>query len=37
MDATTEKLLDYTLSTRYEDLPASTIAACKVRLLDTLG
>ena len=37
MDATTEKLVDYTLNTRYEDLPASTIDACKRRLLDTLG
>ena len=37
MDATTEKLVDYTLNTRYEDLPASTVDACKRRLLDTLG
>ena len=37
MDATTEKLVDYALGTRYEDLPASTVDACKVRVLDTLG
>lgn len=37
MDATTEKLVDYTLGARYEDLPASTVDACKRRLLDTLG
>lgn len=37
MDATTEKLVDYTLGTRFEDLPASVTAAAKDRILDTLG
>lgn len=37
MDATTARLVDYALQARYEDLPASTIAACKLRLVDTLG
>jgi len=37
MDATTERLVDYTLNMRYEDLPAITVDACKRRLLDTLG
>lgn len=37
MDATTEKLVDYTMSVRYEDLPLSVVEACKRRLLDTLG
>lgn len=37
MDATTEKLVDYTLQTDYDDLPESVTAACKDRVLDTLG
>ncbi len=37
MDTTTARLVRYTLDTRYEDLSAATIEACKVRLLDTLG
>ncbi len=37
MDATTERLVDYTLGTRFEDLPASVTAAAKDRILDTLG
>ena len=37
MDATTEKLVDYTLGVRYEDISAETVAACKLRILDTLG
>jgi len=37
MDATTEKLVDYTLGTRFEDLSDKVTAACKDRILDTLG
>jgi len=37
MDATTEKLVDYTLGTDYADLPDVVTAACKDRILDTLG
>src|SRR5688572_26326855 len=37
MDATTEKLVDYALGVRYEDLSPGAVAACKARLLDTLG
>ncbi len=37
MDATTEKLVDYTLGTRFEDLPDAVSAAAKDRILDTLG
>jgi 2-methylcitrate dehydratase len=37
MDATTEKLVDYTLEARYEDLPDTVTVACKDRILDTLG
>lgn len=37
MDATTERLVDYTLATRFEELPDSVTAACKNRILDTLG
>lgn len=37
MDATTEKLVDYALSTRYEDLSPEVVAAAKDRILDTLG
>ena len=37
MDATTEKLVDYAINVRYESLPASTVEACKLRILDTLG
>jgi 2-methylcitrate dehydratase len=37
MDATTEKLVDYTLSTRYEDLAPEVVGAAKDRILDTLG
>ncbi|MCC6531196.1 MAG: MmgE/PrpD family protein [Burkholderiales bacterium] len=37
MDASTAKLVDYALAVRYDALPAATIAACKTRLLDSLG
>jgi 2-methylcitrate dehydratase len=37
MDATTEKLVDYTLATQFEDLPDAVTAAAKDRILDTLG
>ena len=37
MDATTAKLVDYALQTRYEGLSAATIDACKLRLIDTLA
>ncbi|MBO43226.1 MAG: hypothetical protein CMM28_05835 [Rhodospirillaceae bacterium] len=37
MDATSERLVDYTLQTRFEDLTPEIIAECKRRLLDTLG
>ena len=37
MDATTEKLVDYTLATRFETLSPEVVAACKDRILDTLG
>ena len=37
MDATTEKLVDYTMGVRYEDLPIETVIAAKQRILDTLG
>lgn len=37
MDATTERLVDFTLAARFEDLPEATVSACKDRLLDTLG
>ena len=37
MDATTEKLVDYTMGVRYEDLPVKTVMATKQRILDTLG
>jgi len=37
MDATTERLVDYTLQARYEDLSPAILAECKLRLLDTLG
>ena len=37
MDATTERLVDYTMSVRYEDLPIETVIAAKQRILDTLG
>ncbi|MBL24098.1 MAG: hypothetical protein CMM48_09380 [Rhodospirillaceae bacterium] len=37
MDPTTERLVDYTLATRFEDLSEPVIIACKDRLLDTLG
>lgn len=37
MDATTEKLVEYTLTTGYDDLPDAVTAACKDRILDTLG
>ena len=37
MDATTERLVDYTMGVRYEDLPAKTVTAVKQRVLDTLG
>lgn len=37
MDATTEKLVDYAMGVRFEDLPAETVSACQHRILDTLG
>lgn len=37
MDATTEKLVDYAMNVRYDSLAASTVEACKLRILDTLG
>lgn len=37
MDATTERLVDYTMGVRYEDIPAETVTAVKQRILDTLG
>ena len=37
MDATTERLVDYTMGVRYEDLPAKKVTAVKQRVLDTLG
>jgi len=37
MDATTEKLVDYTLALRFEELADDTVSACKQRILDTLG
>lgn len=37
MDATTEKLVDYTLAVRFEELADDTVSACKQRILDTLG
>jgi len=37
MDATTERLVDYTLGARFEDLPDAVSAAAKNRILDTLG
>ncbi len=37
MDATTERLVDYTMGVRFEDLPAETVTATKQRILDTLG
>lgn len=37
MDATTERLVDYTMGVRFEDLPVETVTATKQRILDTLG
>ncbi|MFT6580552.1 MAG: 2-methylcitrate dehydratase [Alphaproteobacteria bacterium] len=37
MDATTEKLVDYAMGVRFEDISAETVAATKHRILDTLG
>ncbi|MBL4720277.1 MAG: MmgE/PrpD family protein, partial [Alphaproteobacteria bacterium] len=37
MDATTEKLVDYAMGVRYEDMSAEIVAATKQRILDTLG
>lgn len=37
MDATTERLVDYAMGVEFETLPASTVAACRQRLMDTLG
>ena len=37
MDETTQKLVRYALRTRFDALSAATIAACKLRLLDTLA
>ncbi len=35
MDATTERLVDYTMGVRYEDIPAETVKAVKQRGLGT--
>ena len=37
MDATTRRLVEFALDTRYEDLAARTVLQAKRRLLDTLG
>ncbi|MDA0655962.1 MAG: MmgE/PrpD family protein [Proteobacteria bacterium] len=37
MDATTERLVDYTLQLRYEDLSPAILEQAKIHLLDTLG
>ncbi len=37
MDATTEKLVAYAINVQYDSLSASTVEACKLRILDTLG
>lgn len=37
MDATTERLVDYALGVRYDDIAPGVVAACKDRILDTLG
>jgi 2-methylcitrate dehydratase len=37
MDATTERLVDYTLQLHYEDLSPAILEHAKIRLLDTLG
>ena len=37
MDATLQKITDFTCNLRYEDLTAEAIHACKRRLLDSLG
>jgi 2-methylcitrate dehydratase len=37
MDATTERLVDFTLATRYEALAPEVVSAAKDRILDTLG
>ena len=37
MDATSERLVDYTLQARFEDLTPAIIGECKIRVLDTLG
>lgn len=37
MDATTERLVDYTIGTQYDDIAPDVVAACKDRILDTLG
>jgi 2-methylcitrate dehydratase len=37
MDATTEKLVDSAMGVRFEDIPETTVTACKLRILDTLG
>src|SRR3954470_18015162 len=37
MDSTTRKLVRYALDTRYEQLSPATIAAAKLRLLDTFA
>lgn len=37
MDATTERLVDFTLATDCADIAPEVVAACKDRILDTLG
>ena len=37
VDSYTEKFVDFSCATQYEDLPASAVAATKVLLRDTLG
>ncbi len=37
MDATTEKLVDYTFGVKFDNLPIETVRATKQRILDTLG
>jgi 2-methylcitrate dehydratase len=37
MDSMIERLADYAVSLRYEELPADTVHECKRKLVDTLG
>src|SRR5262249_8626652 len=37
VDLIQQRLVDYALRLRYDDLPATTIHAAKVRVIDTLG